>query len=153
MKKILLTFIILILSISSFSNNIVLKDITGKNVNLESFKGKPLYIKAWASWCSICLSTLSHTQAVYTNKNKNYEVITIVFPNRNGEKSEESFKNWYKGLTKYNNIPVYFDTTGEFYKTYNIRAYPTNIFLDKNLKIKDIKLGPVKKEQIDTILK
>lgn len=151
MKKLIFILTLLILSLNSFS--ITLKDINGKDVNLDKFKGKPVYIKAWASWCSICLSTLSHTQDAYLDKNRNYEVITVVFPSKNGEKSEKDFKNWYKGLTKYNNIPVYFDTYGEFYKTYNIRAYPTNIFLDKNLKIKDIKLGSVTKDQINLILK
>ena len=38
-----------------------LKGVDGKTYKLSDFKGKKVYLKFWASWCSICLSTLKDT--------------------------------------------------------------------------------------------
>ena len=69
-------------------------------------KGKKVYLKFWASWCSICLSTLGDTNDLAkAEEGKDYVVLSVVAPTFNGEKSEADFKNWYQSLD-YEDFPV-----------------------------------------------
>ena len=63
----------------------VFTDFDGNAVSLESFQGKPLYIKFWASWCSICLSSLRETDEL-AGMDSDFTVITVVAPGVDGEK-------------------------------------------------------------------
>lgn len=105
-----------------------LMDLEGNTVSLASLKGKPVYIKFWASWCSICLAGLADVDKLSAEKS-DYEIYTIVSPNLNGEQSEADFKEWFKSLS-YKNIKVLLDTDGSVAKAYGIRAYPTSVFID-----------------------
>ena len=60
-------------------------DFDGNPVTLESFHGKPLYIKFWASWCSICLSTLQETDTL-SGMDTDFDVVTVVAPGRGRRK-------------------------------------------------------------------
>ena len=46
---------------SKMAKDFSLQGVDGKTYKLSDFKGKKVYLKFWASWCSICLSTLGDT--------------------------------------------------------------------------------------------
>ena len=74
-----------------------LQGVDGKTYHLSDYKGKKVYLKFWASWCSICLSTLGDTNDLAkAEEGKDYVVLSVVAPTFNGEKSEADFKNWYR---------------------------------------------------------
>lgn len=50
-----------------------LKDINGKNINLNNYKGKPLVLHFWATWCPVCKLELSNID----NVSKDYQVISV----------------------------------------------------------------------------
>ena len=51
-----------------------LKDVNGKVVNLQSFRGKKLFVNLWASWCPPCKREIPSIEKLYqsvdTNKTK-----------------------------------------------------------------------------------
>ncbi|WP_068267771.1 redoxin family protein [Caviibacter abscessus] len=130
-----------------------LKDINGKEVKLSQFRGKPTYIKMWASWCPICLATLPHTQQLVREKNKDFNVITVVSPGHINEQTTKEFLKWWKSLSQYGDIPVYLDESGELIRKAGVRAYPTNVFLNKNGEIKFSAPGPISSEIIKKHIK
>lgn len=67
-----------------------LKNFEGDTVSLSDFEGKKVYIKFWASWCSVCLSTLAETDKLSSGNNA-FEVITVVAPGYSGEKKCRRF--------------------------------------------------------------
>lgn len=151
MRKIF-TVILALLSFNAFAENknlgdIQLKDINNNTVTLEKYRGKNVYVKMWASWCPICLAGLAEIDELSADKNKNFEVVTIVSPNQKGEKSPEKFIEWFKGL-EYNNIVVLLDERGEVLKRAKVRGYPSNIFLDAELNVKKNIPGHLNTEQI-----
>lgn len=104
-----------------------LKDIDGNPVSLEELKGKKVYLKFWASWCSVCLAGMDELDELSGEENE-FEVITIVSPSFNGEQAKEDFVKWFEGLNT-KNIRVLMDEGGEITSRFNIRAYPTAAYI------------------------
>lgn len=105
-----------------------LKSVDGKTYRLSDLKGKKVYLKFWASWCSICLSTLADTEDLAKMSDKDYVVLTVVSPGHQGEKSEADFKKWFQG-TDYKGLPVLLDPDGKLLEAYGVRSYPTEVFI------------------------
>ena len=104
-----------------------LEDLNGKIHKLSAFEGKKVYIKYWASWCSICLAGLVEVNTL-ASQNKDFEVITIVSPSFRGEMNSEDFKKWFSGL-EYENLTVLLDEEGIVASKYAVRGYPTSVFI------------------------
>ncbi|QDH23562.1 redoxin domain-containing protein [Saccharibacillus brassicae] len=107
-----------------------LKDLSGSEVKLADFKGEKVYIKYWASWCSICLAGMEELNTL-AGQDNDYKVISIVAPNFKGEKSEADFKKWYAGLDE-KNTTVLLDQDGKYAQQLGVRAYPTSFYIDSN---------------------
>lgn len=150
MKKLLSIFLIA-LSLNAFAQtnlaDVQLKDLNNQPVTLSQYKGKPVYVKMWASWCPICLAGLAEIDDLSAEKNRNFEVITIVSPDHKGEKDTADFIEWYKGL-EYKNITVLLDEKGEIIDKARVRGYPFNLFLDSDLNLKKTVPGHLGAEQI-----
>lgn len=132
--------------------NFELKGVDGKNYKLSDFKGKKVYLKFWASWCSICLASLPDTNELAKEQGDDYVVLTVVSPQHQGEKSEEDFKKWYKGLD-YKDFPVLVDPSGQLLESYGIRSYPTQVFIDSKGNLIKTQPGFMQKEDIVETLK
>lgn len=104
-----------------------LMNLEGETVALNDFAGEKLYIKYWASWCSICVSGLAEVDEL-AGMNDDFQVITIVTPGFGGEKSAEDFKGWFaaKGTE---NLTVLLDTDGKYAKEFGVRGFPTSAYI------------------------
>ncbi len=118
-------------------------------LDLTAFKGEKVYVKFWASWCSICLAGMDELDQL-AGQDNDFKVITIVAPGINGEQEKADFIQWFKGL-EYKNIQVLFDETGELTKAYGIRAYPTSVFIDEAGNLIRTQPGHVSNERIKEI--
>jgi len=127
-------------------------DIDGKTYRLSDYKGKKVYLKFWASWCSICLASLPDTDEIAKDAGDDYVVLTVVSPGHKGEQAEADFKNWYKGLD-YKNLPVLIDPSGKLLESYGVRSYPTQAFIDKEGKLVKTQPGFMDKDMILKTLK
>ena len=53
-------------------NQIKLKDLNGKSIDLDQYQGKTLFINLWATWCKPCLEempSIERAQAILKDKN------------------------------------------------------------------------------------
>jgi len=101
-----------------------LKDINGKNINLQSYKGKPLILHFWATWCPICKLELSNIDSI----SKNYQVISIAVNSGDNYKIKEFMRKKAVDFTVIN------DKNGELSKDFLIEAFPTTIIYNSNGK-------------------
>lgn len=124
-----------------------LLDSKGKNYQLADYQGKPLVIKYWASWCPICLAGLDEIEDISADKNKDYELITIVTPNYKNEKSTSEFIEWFDTLDADNSV-VLFDEEGKFAKKLGVRAYPSFVYYDSQGEMIKVLPGHADKETI-----
>ncbi|QTU82662.1 redoxin family protein [Carnobacteriaceae bacterium zg-C25] len=131
--------------------NFKLMDVNGKVHTLDEYKGKKVFIKAWASWCSICLSTLPETQELAKNE-KDFVVLTIVAPNYHNEKSKEDFLKWFNGTT-FTDLPVLFDENGEYFKKLGIVGYPSALFIGSDGTLVKQQIGYMSANDIKEFMK
>ena len=127
-----------------------LKDLDGNDYKLSDNKGKKVYMKFWASWCSICLTGLEDLDKLAV-ENNDFEIVTVVAPGRNREMNTAAFKKWFKELG-YKNLKVLFDETGEVTEHYGIKVYPTSVYVGSNGTDTTVKAGHNSNDDIkDTI--
>ncbi len=127
-----------------------LEDLDGKVHRLSDYKGRKVYLKYWASWCSICLAGLEEVDELFATTD-DYVVFTVVTPDANGEKSKEDFVEWFDGL-EYDNINVLFDDKGAIGKQLGIRAFPTSVFIGSDGVLIETRPGHKSNQQIDEMV-
>ncbi len=102
-------------------------DSSGNVYTNETFSGEKVYLKYWASWCSICLAGLDEINTLFAEA-EGFTVYTVVTPYNRGELSQEDFEVWFSGLEQ-KNIKVLFDMKGQAAEKFGVRAFPTQIFI------------------------
>jgi thiol-disulfide isomerase/thioredoxin len=103
-----------------------LMSVDGMEYTLSEYKDEKVYIKFWASWCSICLSGLEELDEL--SAMDGFPVLTIVSPGYGSEMNSEDFVEWFAGLdTK--NITVLLDEDGVIASQYMVRGYPTSAYI------------------------
>lgn len=119
-----------------------LKNTEGRDIKLSDFKGKPLIVNMWASWCPFCKEELS-SFAVLAEEHK--EKIVILAVNR-GEKPE-LVRNY--ALTAASGTIVFLlDEKDEFYKSVNGFSMPETLFVNEEGIIKLHRRGAMELEEM-----
>lgn len=80
-------------SVSSAWKNVVLTDLSGEKHRLSDFKGTPVYLEFWGSWCSSCVQDLGQLQEVWREHEQAGDVLvtSVVTPGFYGERSVDDF--------------------------------------------------------------
>ncbi len=102
-----------------------LQTIEGKNINLEEYKGKPLLIHFWATWCPTCKLETNNIQRV----SKEYQVITIAVNSGDTQSIKEFMKQ------KNAQFDVIHDTDSTLASQFSVEVFPTSFIYDKNSKL------------------
>lgn len=132
--------------------DLVFKNLDNQPVTLRQYQGKPLYVKTWASWCPICLAGLAELDQLSAEKNKVFNIVTVVSPGHNNEKETQKFIEWYRGLD-YKNITVLLDESGELIKRAKVKGYPSSLIVDEQLFLQQTIAGHMSAEQIQAQFK
>ncbi|GDX48440.1 hypothetical protein LBMAG25_12580 [Bacteroidota bacterium] len=109
-------------------NQFTFKDKNGKNVPLENFRGKYIYIDVWATWCKPCREEFPFLDSLKKHfKNENALQIIAV-------SVDKDFQKWSKFVTEnnMNGIQLHAASDSDFVKFYDIAALPRYILIDKN---------------------
>jgi thiol-disulfide isomerase/thioredoxin len=107
-------------------------DVNGKEVSLSDFKGKPVVVNFWASWCPPCKEEMPYFNELYKELGDEVQfmMVDLVDGSRETVDAAKAFikENGYE-------FPVYFDTDQEAAIAYGIYSIPTSIFIDAEGKI------------------
>lgn len=110
-------------------------DLDGERFRLSDYRGKKIYMKFWASWCTVCLAGMEELEALSQDPDRDFEVVTVVSPSYGNEMDIEDFRKWF-AKQEHHNFRVLIDENGEIAKWYGIRGYPTAFFIDPNGAVK-----------------
>lgn len=115
---------------------LVLADVDGRPVSMESFKGKPVVVNLWATWCPPCRREMP----VFRDAQDENKDITFVFVNQ-GE-SPDAVRGFLhtEGLVLQN---VLLDPGGKLAKEVGSMAMPTTLFYDLDGRLVGTRIGQV----------
>lgn len=114
-----------------------LQKLDGKEkVHLIDFKGKPVVLNFWASWCAPCRQEMPFFEKIW-NEYKNDGVIFIGIDVLDDEDNAKEFLRDY-GIS-YLNLK---DPSGEVANAYSVIGLPATFFIDREGKILKKNYGP-----------
>lgn len=120
-------------------------DYDGNKVNLSDFKGKPVVLNFWATWCYYCKVEMPDFNEVY----KKYPDVQFLMVNATGTNGEtvDSAKAYIE-QEKYE-FDVFFDVERDACQTYRVSSYPQTLFIDKDGNIVSHRMGMLTKEMLE----
>ena len=101
-------------------------DESGNRLRLSQFKGKPVILNFWASWCGPCQSEMPDFHEKYLEFGD--EIHFLMVNMTGGRETLSSAKAFIseKGYT----FPVFYDTDSDAAMTYSVYSLPTTYFID-----------------------
>ena len=99
--------------------------LSGKTVTLNQYKGKPLLVYFWSTWCPTCKYESPAVQALAAD----HQVLTVcVYSGTNRQVQEHMDKEGYT-------FDVINDQNNEVRRTFHVKALPTTFVLDGDGKV------------------
>lgn len=129
-----------------------LRSMTGEQVSLDTYAGRPLLVKFWATWCGPCTADIDQFDALAAEGERTgaFAVATIVAPGMGRELSTDEFELWY--LERDLSFTVLYDVTGGVNARFGIEAYPTYVFYDADGQVFDARVGAIEADRLRDIL-
>jgi peroxiredoxin len=120
-----------------FAPDFTLPKLDGESLALSDFRGQPVLINLWASWCGPCRAEMPAMERVYQEyQREGFMVLAVNATNQDSEEDARFFAQQY-GLT----FPILLDVTGEVSQIYRLRALPTSFFVDPEGIIREVVIG------------
>jgi peroxiredoxin len=139
--------------IGSNAPDFSIKDLSGKKVSLSSFKGKPVLLNFWATWCPYCRNERAELNSLYKEyKEKNLIIISV-----STDRSVEKVKRYLKKIPS--DFIVLTDSNREVAVSYKVGGLPTSFLINHEGIIKHRLVGfrewssGNSKKLIDSIIK
>ena len=113
----------------------VLKSASGKNVRLSELKGRVVMLNFWATWCGPCTEEIPYLNKLHESFDPyDFELLGINL-------DEDQSKAIHLANKLKVNFPVLFDKDKNVSKSFDIKAMPTTIIIDRAGKIRHVNHG------------
>lgn len=123
-----------------------LTDLSGKEVRLSDYAGRPVLINAWATWCPPCQAELPGLQQLYERHQAEGFAILGVDA---GE--DPAIVKSYVEQFRYT-FPVLLDPQARLLERWGIRDYPTSIVVGRDGKVKLLQVGLLTTDAIQKVI-
>lgn len=131
------------------SPNFTIEDMEGNIVSLDDFKGKPVFINFWASWCGPCRDEMPFIDEAYQKYKDQigFLMINEIETEKKKLSSVESF------MQEFNlSFPVLLDRQSKVADLYKVYGYPTSYFINSNGTIIKMVPGGMFKSDFDKLI-
>ena len=102
-------------------------DIDGNGVKLSDFRGKPVILNFWASWCGPCKAEMPDLEAAFQTYGSDIQFVTVNLTDGSNETVDSASS--YIAQQGYT-FPVYYDTDIDAAMKYGVSAVPVSYFID-----------------------
>lgn len=120
-------------------------DDNGEEILFSSFRGKPVIINFWATWCGVCTTEFPHFENAYKKYGDKVQFMMINMTEGSYE-TEEKAKSFIE-KNEYT-FPVYYDKDLEASVKYYISAIPVTVFIDEDGNIVTKRIGGMNEQML-----
>jgi peroxiredoxin len=116
------------------------KTLAGGRVRLSGFRGHPVVVTFWGTWCPSCRTEFPELVALYQRShNAGLEVLAVNLLDQ--ETSEAEVRRFAAELAV--PFPVALDPRGSSRRAYQLVGLPTTVFIDSAGVIRQVHPGPL----------
>ena len=127
--------------INKYASEFELKDLNGKTVKLNDYKGYILIIDFWATWCKPCIASfpaLKELMSEFKDKQVKFLFINTLEVENFSNNKEKLIE--FMNLKNLEDLHVLIDEKTEFdfkvKSSYNIESIPTKFIIDRSGKLR-----------------
>jgi peroxiredoxin len=105
-----------------------------EKIDISAYKGHPILIDIWATWCPPCREELPHIEKIWSdNKDRGLIVLAVTT-------EDVGAVNAFRAEQK-SQIPMYLDADNSANRALGISGYPTTIIVGKDGRIQYSSVG------------
>jgi cytochrome c biogenesis protein CcmG/thiol:disulfide interchange protein DsbE len=120
-----------------------LPTLSGTTIRLQTFRGRPVILNFWATWCPYCRQETPLLQAVAARYGKRIAVLAV-----DVEDPRTVIARYVHQVGVA--YPVLLDRAGRVATHYDVHTLPTTVFITARGRIAAVRIGPfAKPKQID----
>lgn len=121
-------------------------DADGATLTLADFKGKPVLLNFWASWCGPCQSEMPDIQKAWEAHGQDIDFVIVNMTGMSGE-TEQAARTFLadNGYT----FPVYFDKDSSAAAAFGVNSIPQTYLIDAEGNILGGYMGAMTSSIID----
>lgn len=122
----------------------LLEQLDGPDLRLSDFRGQPVVLNFWATWCSPCRKEMPQFVRAY-DKYRDDGLVIIGLNLQEGKTIARNFAEDY-GME----FPIVIDRDGEMKDRYRALGLPTTYFIDRDGVVRSVFRGPFVEERDGT---
>jgi len=130
----------------SIAPDFTLTSVDGELISLRQFRGKPVLVNFWATWCGPCQIEMPAIQSRFEQFKEDGLIVLAVDFDESAE-SVGAFRDEF-ALT----FELLLDPGGTVQKLYRNRSYPASFFIDPQGVIQVQHIGVMTEGQLDSYL-
>ena len=131
--------------IGALAPRFTLMDTNGAEVSLSDHRGQVVLINFWATWCPPCRQEMPGLQNMFEQHQE--DLVILAIDNDEPAALVQDFQEEFD-LT----FNILLDPAARVQLQYQIRSYPTSLFVDENGMIKIVHIGLMTETQLENYL-
>ena len=123
-----------------------LRTLTGDEVSLSDFRGQPVLINFWTTWCGPCRIEMPELVRIYNaHRDESLVILAVDLTHQDSIEDVEAFVEEFEM-----NFPVLLDETGTVSdELYHLLGLPMSVFVNREGIITRTHIGIMVAEQVD----
>ena len=119
--------------------------LNGDSIQLEDYRGKPVLLNFWATWCAPCRLEMPAFQSHFEKYDGEFAIVAV-----NNAEAPEDVQAFVAelGLT----FDILLDPEAEVQHLYLVRGYPTSVLIDADGIVRAQHIGLMTEDQLDEYL-
>ena len=124
-------------------------DGDGNTVHFDDFKGKPVVMNFWGTWCPYCVMEMEDFNQLVGEYGDDVNFLFLDVP---GEGETVDVVEKFLADEGYTNITSHYDSLGEGCYMFGLNSFPVTVYVDKDGYLFDAAIGMTNYNDVKTIV-